>query len=358
MKKHVFLRHSTKPVKVAKKEISQLLEEMRYTGFQGRKLGELAEAWVNMLQENEIVIFMGLSGAMIPAGMRGVLSYLIRKRMIDVLVSTGANLYHDCHEALGRKHYLGTHNVDDVVLRKHYVDRIYDVFANEKGFYKTDLWIKSEFAQSLEDGYPYSSREILYLLGKRLSERKHARNSILVSAYRADVPIFCPALNDSSLGFSIMFANRKPTAVEMRKGIVQKNIIIDMMKDVDQISKICEKARITAGIYIGGGVPKNYIQQAAVIASYQTRHNRSHNYGLQITMDSPQWGGLSGCTLEESQSWGKYTPDAKIVTCYCDATIGLPIVAHALMERAERIAERRKKPVFRWESDSFKLRFV
>jgi len=356
--KNIFLKHPTKPVKVASKDLAELLEEMRYVGFQGRKLGELTEAWVSMLQEDKIVIFMGLAGAMVPAGMRRVISYLIRKRMIDVLVSTGANLYHDCHEALGRKHYLGTPNVNDVILRKHYVDRIYDIFANEKGFYKTDLWIQNEFAQSLEDGYPYSSREILHLLGKKLSERKTAKNSILVSAYRADVPIFCPAINDSSLGFSIMFANRKPSVAKLRKGKAQKRIIIDCLKDVDEISKICEKARVTAGIYIGGGVPKNYIQQAAVIASYQTRHNRSHNYGLQITMDSPQWGGLSGCTLEESQSWGKYDANAKIVTCYCDATIALPIVAHALMEKAERIAERRKKPSFRWEKDSFKLKFV
>jgi len=355
--KNKFLKTPTSPLKVLNKDVSELLDEMRYIGFQGRKLGELANAWTNMLKEDKIIIFMGLSGAMVPAGMRNVMSYLIRQRMIDVLVSSGANLYHDCHEALGRKHYLGTQNSNDLVLRKHYVDRIYDVFASEKSFYKTDTWIDKKFAQTLKDGHLYSSREILELLGKKLSERKTAKNSILVTAYRAGVPIFCPAINDSALGFSIMFANRKPTKKQMETGKVQKHIIIDCIKDVDEISRICEKSVKTAGVYIGGGVPKNYIQQSAVIASYQTRHNRSHAYGLQITMDSPQWGGLSGCTLEESQSWGKYDANATMVTCYCDATIGLPIVTHALMERAEKIAKARKKPNFRWQDGSFELKF-
>jgi len=355
MGKNKFLETPTRPVKVYEKDISGLLDEMRYIGFQGRKLGELTNAWVNMLKEDRIVVLMGLAGAMVPAGMRKVVTYLIRKRMIDVLVSSGANLYHDCHEALGRKHYLGTQNANDLVLRQHCVDRIYDVFASEVGFYKTDRWIVKNFAQTLRDGYPYSSREILELLGEKLSERKTAKDSILVNAYRSGVPIFCPAIGDSSLGFSIMFANRPQN--KMGDGRARKNIIVDCIKDVDEISRICEQAKKTGGVYIGGGVPKNYIQQGAVIASYQTRHNRSHKYGLQITMDSPQWGGLSGCTLEESQSWGKYDADATMVTCYCDATIGLPIVAHALMQKSGKIAEKRKKPHFSWERGSFELKF-
>jgi deoxyhypusine synthase len=345
-----FLKNPTKPVGVGEKDISQLLDEMRYIGFQGRKLGELANAWTNMLEEDKIVIFMGLSGAMIPAGMRRVISYLINERMIDVLVSSGANLYHDCHEALGKKHYLGTQNSDDLVLRKHCVDRIYDVFASEAEFYNTDLWIEKYFTSLLEDDKPYSSREILSLLGRELSKLKTAKDSVLASAYKSGVPIFCPAMGDSSLGFSIMFANRGRNGVKRR-------IVIDCLKDVDEISRICEEETKTAGVYIGGGVPKNYIQQCAVIASYQTGKNRSHKYGLQITMDSPQWGGLSGCTLEESQSWGKYDANATMVTCYCDATIGLPIVAHALMQGAGSIARKRKKPYFSWAENSFKLKF-
>jgi deoxyhypusine synthase len=355
MKKKEFLEVPTKPVEVGSSDISGLLDDMRYIGFQGRKLGELANAWTNMLQEERIVIFMGLAGAMIPAGMRRVISYLIRNRMIDVLVSSGANLYHDCHEALGKKHYLGTQNSDDILLHKLCIDRIYDIYANETEFYMTDLWIRNNFTPKLEDDKQYSSREILRLLGKELGKLESAKDSVLASAYNAGVPIFCPAIGDSSLGFSIMFANTPP--IKERDKVVRRNIIIDCLRDVDEISRICEKAEKTAGVYIGGGVPKNYIQQCAVIASYQTGENKSHKYGLQMTMDSPQWGGLSGCTLEESQSWGKYDTNATMVTCYCDATIGLPIVANALMQRAEKFAKKRKKPSFSWGKDSFELKF-
>jgi deoxyhypusine synthase len=344
--KNVFLRYPTKPMDVSKKSISQLTNEMILTGFQGRKLGEVVETWLAALERNETTIFFGLAGAMIPAGMRKIMAYLISKRMIDVLVSTGANLYHDCHEALGRKHYLGSYKVDDVLLHKNKVDRIYDVFANEKGFYKTDIWIE-KFSTILEDGYPYSSREILYLLGEELSKRKRSKNSILVSAYNAGVPIFCPAIADSSLGFSIMFAN-------IRRG---KKIIVNTLADIEESSQLCEKSKNTAGIYVGGGVPKNFIQQTAVIASYYTRKDKSHGFGIQITTDLPQWGGLSGCTLEESQSWGKYKSDAGMVTCNCDATIALPIVAHALMERGEDTADKRDKPIFTWNGHRLKLKY-
>lgn len=225
---------------------------------------------------------MGLAGAMVPTGMRKIISYLIRRRMIDVLVSTGANMYHDCFEAFGYKHYVGTHIVDDVKLRKLRVDRIYDVFANEKRFYRFDNWIEKKVATMLADGHPYSSREVLRILGQLLSKEAKEKDSIVISAHEAGVPVFAPAICDSSIGFSIMFSNR-------RGG---RRIIIDQLKDVDESSRITEKSKWTGVIYVGGGLPKNFIQQTAVIASYQTRHDRSHSAAIQITTDSPQWGGV------------------------------------------------------------------
>jgi deoxyhypusine synthase len=335
-----FLRQPTEPIKVYPyKTISDLSEEMLYIGFQGRKLAEVIDIWTRMLRKKNLVIWFGLSGAMVPAGMRRIISYFIQRRMIDVIVSTGANLYHDCFEALGKKHFVGSHMIDDNRLRKYRVDRIYDVFADENKFYKTDLWIEKEFVSILEDDYPYSSREILYLLGKTLSAKARDKNSILVSAYRNGVPIFCPAFGDSSIGFSIMFANRRRN----------RHIVVDGIKDVNESSKITEKSKATGVIYIGGGVPKNFIQQTAVIASYQTRHDKSHSYAIQITTDSPQWGGLSGCTFEEAQSWGKIGKRARKAICYCDATIALPIISHALSERFKRLT--RNVPVFNWENN-------
>lgn len=340
------LKWPTTPISVAPdKKIGDLTEQMLEIGFQGRKLAEVVEIWCNMLRRRRTIIWMGLAGAMVPAGMRKIISYLIRRRMIDVLVSTGANMYHDCFEAFGYKHYVGTHIVDDVKLRKLRVDRIYDVFANEKRFYRFDNWIEKKAATMLADGHPYSSREVLRILGQLLSKEAKEKDSIVISANEAGVPVFAPAICDSSIGFSIMFSNR-------RGG---RRIIIDQLKDVDESSRITEKAKWTGVIYVGGGLPKNFIQQTAVIASYQTRHDRSHSAAIQITTDSPQWGGLSGCTFEEGQSWGKIGGRAKMAVCYCDATIALPFIAHALSERFRKLT--RNVPVFDWRNGKLNIEY-
>lgn len=341
-----FFKHPTEPIEVwPEKKISELTTEMLKTGYQGRKLAEAFEIWSKMLKAKNIVIWFGLSGAMTPVGMRKIISYLIKRRMVDVVVSTGANLYHDVVESLGVKHYLGTHMADDARLRKKKVDRIYDIFAPEEKFYRTDVWIEKQFATTLKNNYPYSSRQVLYLLGKFLNKNAKDKDSIVVSAYRNGVPIFAPAFGDSSLGFSIMFANRRQ----------KKNINVDYLKDVHETSKITERAKQCGAIFIGGGTPKNFIQQSAVIASYATRHNRSLKFAAQICTDLPQWGGLSGATLQEAISWGKYTPNAKMVNCYVDATVALPIIVHALSERFKRL--RRNVPTFEWNSREVKVRY-
>ncbi len=311
---------------------------MALTGFQGRKLGEAAEVWTAMLKKREIVIWMGVAGAMVPAGMRELITYLIRRRMIDVLVTTGATLYHDAYETIGGKHFLGTDQIDNVMLRRHRIDRMYDVYADENKFYRLDVMIEKDFSSHLQPARPYSSREIMHEFGKWISGVAKDKDGICVAAYEAGVPVFVPAICDSGLGFSLMFANRR------RK----RRIIVDHMRDVDESSKITEKSRRSAVVIVGGGVPKNFIQQTAVIASYQTRHDRTHDFAIQFTTDVPQWGGLSGSTFEEAQSWGKYNPHARMVQCFTDATIALPIVGHALSQRFKR--RKRHVPRFHWGS--------
>jgi len=338
-----YLKQPTEPLRVqADKRIKDLTREMLATGFQGRKLAEAVEVWTRMLRSENIVIWFGLAGAMVPAGMRRIVSYLIRRRMVDVVVSTGANLYHDFAEALGVKHYIGSHLADDVKLRKAKVDRIYDVFADEAKYYKIDNIIEQKFTPLLKDNYPYSSREVLSLLGSFLSKYGRAKDSILLEAYRSGVPIFCPAFGDSALGFSLMFANRK-----RKEGI--RRLRVDYLQDVDESSRITEKAKLCGAVFVGGGVPKNFIQQTAVIAGYQTRHDRSLSYAVQLTTDLPIWGGLSGATLQEAKSWGKYKPDARVACCYSDATITLPIISQTLSEKFRKL--KRAVPVFKWGND-------
>ncbi len=345
MEREQVLRHPTHPIEIhPDKTVSELVSDMALTGFQGRKLGEAADVWRAMLKKREIVVWMGLAGAMVPAGLRDIITYLIRRRMIDVLVTTGATLYHDAYETLGGKHFQGTDQIDDVMLRRHRIDRMYDVYADERRFYKLDVMIEKEFSSRLVDGKPYSSREILHEFGKWLSEIAKDKDGICVSAYKCGVPVFVPAMCDSGLGFSLMFANRRR----------RRRIIVDHMRDVDESSKITEKSRHTCVIVVGGGVPKNFIQQTAVIASYQTRHDRTHNFAVQFTTDVPQWGGLSGSTFEEAQSWGKYHPRAKMIQCFTDATIALPIVVQALSQRFKRF--RRRVPEFHWGNQNGTLR--
>lgn len=331
---NVFTDNPTVPIDVTDRSVSELMDSMLKTGFQGRKLAESVQAWHNMLQEKNMTVLMGLSGAMVPAGMRKIISYMIRERMIDCLVSTGANLFHDSHEALGKKHYVGSHLVDDENLFKHGVDRIYDVFAVEKEFRTADNLI-ADFAEEVGD-ISCSSREFMYLLGKELVRRGAAEDSIIVSAYRQNIPIFVPALSDSSIGIGLTIARRRGSKLE-----------IDQIKDVDEITKIVEKSGKTGVVYIGGGVPKNFIQQTEVIASILGKNIGGHDYAIQYTADAPHWGGLSGCTFDEAISWGKIAAQAKKVQVFVDATIALPIVAHALHEKCREL--KRNAPIFNWE---------
>ena len=346
MSRQHLLRHPTRLFEVsAGKTTDQLISEMASTAFQGRRLGEAFEIWTRMLKKRQIVIWMGIAGAMVPAGMRKIIVQLIRRRMIDALVTTGATIYHDAYEAIGGKHFKGTDKVDDVQLRKYRVDRMYDVYADEKRFYRLDVEIEKEFCSLLRDNYPYSSRQITEKLGAWLSERARDKDSISIAAEESGVPIFLPALSDSSLGFAMMFANR-------RRG---RRIIVDHMRDVHESALITEKSSRSGVVIFGGGVPKNFIQQSAVVAGYATRHDRTHDYAIQVTTDAAHWGGLSGATLEEAKSWGKYSPRAQMTTCHVDSTIALPILAQALAEKFKRV--RRNIPVFEWTGDSLRIAF-
>jgi deoxyhypusine synthase len=341
-----FLQKPTIPIAVTDRSIAELMGAMSCTGFQGRKLGESIDTWAHMLKDDDLTIFMGLTGAMCPAGMRKIISYFIRHRLIDCLVSTGANMFHDIHESLGSNHYIGSHVANDEALFKEGVDRIYDVFAVEEQFRKTDHII-ADFSRTLENGKSYSSREFMFLLGKWLFEQGADHDSVVVSAYLHNVPIFVPALCDSSIGIGLMVSRRNGLCVN-----------VDQMADVDDITKIIEHSKKTGVIYIGGGVPKNFIQQTEVIASILGLPIDGHSYAIQYTTDAPHWGGLSGCTFEEAVSWGKINAIAPKVQVFVDATIALPIVSHALAEKTSAYINKRKAPRYEWGNNKLKIKYA
>ena len=308
--------------------VSELLERMRRTGFQGRQLGEAFQVWKKMLRA-DCVILMGLAGAMVPAGMRSLVVAMIRNRLIDCLVSTGANLFHDLHETLGHHHYQGSPHTDDLVLAENLVDRMYDVLANEDEFRAHDRLL-GEFAASLDSSRPYTTREFLYRLGRHLG-RSARQDGILTAAAEASVPIYCPAIGDSSIGIGIA-AHRHN---------VGNQLMFDVIGDVLETAYIAQTAP-TAVVYFGGGTPKNFIQQTEVTLLNMSEMAEGHKYAIQIVTDAPHWGGLSGCTFQEAQSWGKIARDAHMVTCHCDSTIAMPILVSALLEQKQLIAQRRR----------------
>lgn len=326
-----FLRNPTRPLEVdGSNSVSELLDKLGGASFQGRNLSHAYSVWKRMLSDNA-TIFLGLAGALAPAGMCKLLAHIIQNRWIDCLISTGANLFHDAHEALGRHHWQGDPCVDDRQLKKAGIDRIYDTFAAEEEFRQTDEYI-AQFAASLDQTRLYSTQEFLRLLGERLSV-DGSQKGILSAAFESDVPIYCPAIGDSSIGIAVAYGRYKG----------ENSLNFDIVADILETAKMVIQSESTGVIYLGGGTPKNFIQQTEITASIMGEEVSGHKYAIQIITDPPHWGGLSGCTFAEAQSWGKIATNAAAATVYCDATIALPIMVTALEAEKEKFSRFRSR---------------
>lgn len=340
-----------KAIEVEKnKKISELLKEMSNTGFQGKKLGIAIEIIEKMIRDKDVTIFLGYAGSLSTTGQWKIIKWFIERNFIDILVPTGANISEDIVDAMGFGYWQGSERVDDRLLNKFNINRYYDVFVKESDYMKMTELIAEFYMSELKEGYCYSSKEILYLFGKWLEKR--GIESIVTAAAKHRVPIFCPALIDSPYGDAILIAKSKGF-----------NLVIDEAKDYIEFMKISEKVKESGVIYIGGGVPKDFIQLFAVTSNllYPDRKvpgkkkgievlekkkiletHYPHKYAVQITTDTPQFGGLSGCTFDEAISWGKISATGNFVQVYCDATIALPIIAHALEENLENFERKRR----------------
>ena len=314
---------------------ADILERMERISFQGRNLAAALRVWKKMLDE-DVLIFLGVAGALSAGGLRVLIAHLLEQRYVDCLISTGANLYHDLHETRGRHHFIGSPHVDDAALHAEQIDRIYDTFVSEDEFIDNDNWIAA-FAAELE-GRPYSSREFLCLLGQRLWSAT-GRHGILTAAYRAKVPVFCPGIADSSIGMALSQARHE------RSGTGQMDVIGDV---IESSNLVIRKPR-TACVLLGGGTPKNFLNQASVQAAFFRPGIEGHALALQIVTDTPDFGGASGALLDEAKSWGKLARDADQVTVRCDATIALPFLVTALTERVQQHPPKRTVPQFEVE---------
>jgi len=332
-KKSRFLQTPIEPFAVeAGLTADQVLARMERISFQGRNLATAHRIWQKMLQD-DVTIFLGMAGALSAGGLRLIVSHLILHRYVDCLVSTGANLYHDLHETRGQHHYIGSPHADDAALAEDRIDRVYDTYASEEEFIENDNWI-ADFASTLEHR-PYTTREFLYQLGRHLWETTR-RDGILTAAYRANVPIFCPAVADSSIGMGLSQARQKTAGAGH----------IDIIGDIVESANLIIRRPRTASVVLGGGTPKNFINQASVQAEFYSQEVSGHRYALQIVTDTPHFGGASGSSLEEAQSWGKLATDSAKVSVQADATIALPLLASALAITAAPMLATRRRPNF------------
>jgi deoxyhypusine synthase len=328
-----FLRKPVEPFAVEPGlSADAVLAKMERVSFQGRNLATARRIWEKMLG-SDATIFLGMAGALSAGGMRLALAHLVEHRYVDCLVSTGANLYHDLHETRGRRHFIGSPSLDDAALAAERIDRVYDTLASEDEFCKNDEWIAA-FALKLERR-PYTTREFLYKLGEQLWNDT-GNPGILTAAYRANVPIFCPAISDSSIGMGLSQARHRD----------QTGGFVDVIGDIIESANIVIRRPSTASIVLGGGTPKNFINQASVQAEFYDDRVSGHKFAIQIVTDVPHFGGASGSSLEEAQSWGKLSIESEKVTVQADVTLALPMLLSALDSTARDALGRRKRPDF------------
>ncbi|MGQ9645141.1 MAG: deoxyhypusine synthase family protein [Thermodesulfobacteriota bacterium] len=322
------------------RNLFDLVQAFQHTSFQSRNVYKCFEVFRKMLRDPECIVFLGLSGAMIPGGMRQVISDMIQMKMIDVIVSTGANMFHDLFESFGYRHYVGSEEGDDDTLRRHRIVRVYDALMDDHEINHV-IHLLSRVPKELKERV-VSSRRYLEVLGGQIKDEK----SILRAAAQRGVPVFVPALSDSSIGIGLTF-------LHAREGASPKRLIIDQIRDNYEIAQLKKMASATGAIYVGGGVPKNYIQQLGPVNELLFRKESGHRYAFQITTDDPKWGGLSGCTFEEAKSWGKIEKESLYAAVYMDATVALPLLVGAMLEEG-RIYRKRRRRRFVWEGDRLK----
>ena len=320
MEKRDFLSREVRHIDITQMDVVSLVDAMGETAFQARNLCSAARILDMMQRDTDCVVFLTLAGSLISAGLKKVITTLVDNNMVDAIVSTGAIIVdQDFFEALGFKHYRGDPRADDHELRELMIDRIYDTYIDEEDLRVCDETI-AVIAGELEKR-PYSSREFIAEMGRFLDEREeyaaYRDESVVYRCFKKGVPIFVPAFSDSSAGFGLVHHQ-----YHARGGMVS----IDSAADFLELTRI-KLAHGESGLFmVGGGVPKNFIQDVVVATEVLEDPRPMHKYAIQITVADERDGGLSGSTLREASSWGKVdTVHEQMV--FAEATLAVPLIA-------------------------------
>ena len=315
---------SGKPIRYYRPKGSQEIRHLIDEGFQAFNAGRLSEAAQifadKMLDPtSDTTIGLTIAGAMTPAGLGGCVIELMDRGLVDFIISTGANLYHDLHYALNFTLRRGSPFLDDVELYEDGVIRIYDVLFPATVLLETDAYIRDFLVRSGLDA-PISSAEFHYRLGLDLLDRfpESEEHSVVARAARAGVPIYTSSPGDSSIGMNVAY----------HELITGSRLMIDPNKDVNEVCAIVLAGRKNGCVILGGGSPKNfYLQAQPTLWEVYGIPKGGNDFFIQITTDQVVWGGLSGATPAEAVSWGKVNPGVlpDTVVAYCDSTIAFPL---------------------------------
>ena len=311
-----FLSKEVEHIDITSFDARKIISSMEKMSFVSREIANAANIFNDMIKDKDCTIFLTLAGSTSAAGCMHIYRDMVKYNMVDAIIATGASIIDmDFFEALGFKHYQGSQFQDDKELRKNYIDRIYDTYIDEDELQMCDKSI-GEIADSLEPR-SYTSREFIHEIGKYLKNNAKKKNSLIEAAYDNGVPIFCPAFTDSSAGFGlVMHQERNP----------KKHLTMDSIREFRELTEIKIKSKGSGLFMIGGGVPKNFVQDTVICAELLGKEVDMHKYAVQITVADSRDGACSSSTLKEASSWGK-VDITKEQMVFAEATSVLPLIA-------------------------------
>jgi deoxyhypusine synthase len=324
MEKKQILKETVEHFDIKAIDTTPIIEAMRNMSFTSRDTATATEILERMINDRDCTIFLTLAGSTSAGGCMQVYVDMVKHNMVDAIVATGASIVDmDFFEALGFRHYKGSPYADDKVLREQYIDRIYDTYIDEEELQVCDHTVKV-IADQL-DPRPYSSREFIREMGRYLVDNSRKKDSLVQACFEHDVPIFCPAFTDSSAGFGLVKHQWE------RPG---KHLSIDSVRDFLELTRIKMAARTSGLFMIGGGVPKNFIQDTVICAEILGKDVPMHAYAVQITVADSRDGACSSSTLREASSWGKVDTVYEQMV-YAEATSVLPLMASYLYHKGD-----------------------
>ena len=318
--KKSFLNNPVEHIDITSFDARKIIEGMGKMSFTSRDTANAAKIYNEMISDDNCSIFLTIAGSTSAGGCMNLYSDLIKYNMVDAVVATGASIIDmDFFEALGFKHYQGSQFQDDTELRKNYIDRIYDTYIDEEELQECDKIICDVANTLVNTGPPktYTSREFILELGAFLKKNAKKKGSLIETAYDNNVPIFCPAFTDSSAGFGlVMHQEQNP----------DNHITIDSIREFRELTEIKIQSKQSGLFMIGGGVPKNFIQDTVICAELLGKEVDMHKYAVQITVADSRDGACSSSTLKEASSWGKVDV-TKEQMVFAEATSVLPLIA-------------------------------